>query len=133
MKYLLDTTTCAVYLRRAISPIRTRLAACDVDDIVLCAPVKHELWFGALRSSDVEQNLARISAFVAPYVSLSVDDQVARRAADLRLYLVQRNQLIGSYDMLIAAIALEFALTVVTSNTQHFSRVPRLNLEDWMQ
>lgn len=38
---------------------------------------------------------------------------------------------IGPNDLLIASIALAKSLTLVTHNTNEFSRVPRLKLEDW--
>jgi tRNA(fMet)-specific endonuclease VapC len=44
---------------------------------------------------------------------------------------VQRNLLIGQFDILIAAIALEHNLIVVTNNSIHFSRVAGLQIEDW--
>ena len=39
--------------------------------------------------------------------------------------------MIGPYDLLIAAIALANGCTLVTHNTQEFSRIPGLVLEDW--
>ncbi len=38
---------------------------------------------------------------------------------------------IGAYDVMIAAQGLTKGLTVVTHNTEEFSRVPGLKLEDW--
>jgi tRNA(fMet)-specific endonuclease VapC len=38
---------------------------------------------------------------------------------------------IGSYDLLIAAIALVNDLTLVTHNTREFERVEGLQIEDW--
>ena len=36
-------------------------------------------------------------------------------------------------DMFIAATAIEEDLIVVTGNTEHFSRIPGLKVENWMQ
>ena len=36
-------------------------------------------------------------------------------------------------DLFIAATALEHDYTLVTHNTRHFSRIPGLKLEDWIQ
>ena len=41
------------------------------------------------------------------------------------------HQLGGPYDLQIAAIALAHRCTLVTNNTQEFSRVPGLRIEDW--
>ena len=39
---------------------------------------------------------------------------------------------IGDMDMFIAATALEEDLIVVTGNTDHFSRIEGLKVENWM-
>ena len=41
-------------------------------------------------------------------------------------------QVIGPYDLQIAAIALQHGLIVVTHNVAEFSRVPGLAVEDWL-
>jgi len=40
---------------------------------------------------------------------------------------------IGDMDMFIAATALEEDLIVVTGNTEHFSRIEGLKVENWIQ
>jgi tRNA(fMet)-specific endonuclease VapC len=47
--------------------------------------------------------------------------------ADLR----ETNQVIGHNDVLIGATALEHDMVLVTNNTQHFSRIPGLSLDNW--
>ena len=55
-------------------------------------------------------------------------DKAVEIYADLR----QRGMLIEDADILMAAIALVNDLTLVTNNTSHFSRIPGLQLEDWL-
>ena len=66
-----------------------------------------------------------------PYLSLPFDDAAADVHARVRRHLESLGAPIGPYDLLIAAIALANGCTLVTHNTNEFSRVPGLSLEDW--
>ena len=52
-------------------------------------------------------------------------------AAALRTDLSSTGNLIGPYDLQIAAAAIERGLILVTHNVAEFSRVPNLKMEDW--
>jgi len=65
------------------------------------------------------------------FASLPFDDAAAVIYGRIRAQLATAGALIGPYDLQIAAIALANNLTVVTRNTQEFSRVPGLVIEDW--
>jgi tRNA(fMet)-specific endonuclease VapC len=67
---------------------------------------------------------------LAPYRSLPFDDTAARHYAEIRDALEARGEVIGPYDLLIAAIAVAHNLILVTNNRE-FERVPRLTVEDW--
>lgn len=47
--------------------------------------------------------------------------------------LTKKGKLIGPNDMLIAVTALANGAVLVTHNTDEFSRVPELELEDWIK
>ncbi|MCP4431750.1 MAG: type II toxin-antitoxin system VapC family toxin, partial [Gammaproteobacteria bacterium] len=55
-----------------------------------------------------------------------------REYGKLRHHLSRKGMLIGPNDMFIAAQALSTGLIVVTANTGEFSRVPGLNVENWL-
>ncbi len=50
----------------------------------------------------------------------------------IKTYLADRGQLIGPYDLLIAAQALSRDLVLVTNNLREFERVPGLKCENWV-
>jgi tRNA(fMet)-specific endonuclease VapC len=64
---------------------------------------------------------------------VELDQRIADTAAHLYKALAARGELIADADLLIAATAVTHGLTLVTHNTQHFSRVAGLQLEDWLQ
>ena len=65
------------------------------------------------------------------YVRLPVTDSVARRGSRLRRTLRAEGQMIGDYDVLTAATALDAGVPLVTANATHFKRVPGLEVETY--
>jgi tRNA(fMet)-specific endonuclease VapC len=50
---------------------------------------------------------------------------------EVRAKLLDQGQPVAAVDLMIAATALVRGFTVVTHNTQHFSKVPGLTVADW--
>lgn len=131
MLYLLDTNCCISFLNRSSQSIYDHIVALSPDDICICDVVKFELYFGAYKSSKVQQNLATLSAFFGDFVSMPFDGEAAAICGQVRATLQSRGTPIGAYDLQIAAIALSNDLTLVTHNTKEFQRVDNLPLVDW--
>lgn len=100
-------------------------------EVALSSIVKAELLAGARKSGRVEANLALLTEFFAPFVSLPFDDLAAEHFGILRADLERSGTPIGAYDLMIAATALAHDLVLVSHNTREFARVPGLRLEDW--
>jgi tRNA(fMet)-specific endonuclease VapC len=131
VKYLLDTNTCIEYLRGRNARVVDRLDGKGPAEVCLCSVVVAELRFGALRSRDPVRNEELLDVFVKEFDSLPFDDDAARHYAQIRQDLASRGQLIGPNDLLIAAIARNAGLTIVTHNSAEFTRVDDLAVEDW--
>lgn len=131
MKYLLDTNVCIRYLNGRSPDVRKQLDLVDPDEIVLCSVVKAELFYGALKSARPRENLERARRFTEPFASLPFDDHSAVAYGEIRSALEKTGTPIGPNDLLIAAIAQAHGVTLITHNLREFSRVPRLDLEDW--
>jgi len=56
VSYLLDTNTCIEFLRGRKPQIASRMAAARREDLVLCAVVKAELYFGAHLSAQSQRS-----------------------------------------------------------------------------
>lgn len=66
-----------------------------------------------------------------PFQWLEFTPDVARAAATLRRHLRKQGQLLGDFDILIAATALHHEAPLVTENVEHFRRVPGLQVISW--
>lgn len=131
MAYLLDSNVCVIYLNGKSLLLRQRLNSTPVADILVCAVVKGELFYGSRRSNNPAKSLQIQQEFLAQFVSLPFDDAAAVVYGEIRAALAQAGTPIGPNDLQIAAIALANDLTLVTHNTREFSRVQGLKLEDW--
>jgi tRNA(fMet)-specific endonuclease VapC len=131
MTYLLDTNTCISYLNGRAPNVLQRLQALPIAEIRVCAIVKAEMYYGAMKSVDPAYTLAQQRRFLDAFDSLPFDDAAAEAYGRLRAELARRGTPIGPNDLMIAAIALAYDLTLVTHNTSEFSRVSGLRLEDW--
>lgn len=131
MRYLLDTNACIRYLNGRSEPLLRRLKATPKASIVVCAVVKMELLYGAMRSQLMVTNVAKQKRFLDQFVSLPFDDLAARRCGEMRALLAKQGTPIGPYDVQIAAIALVNQAPLVTHNTAEFNRIPGLLLDDW--
>ena len=131
MKYLLDTNVCIRYFNGRSPEVLQRMRSTPPDSIVVCSIVKAELFYGAMKSQRPQQTLTGHLQFFSQLQSFPFDDAAARLFGDIRAELARKGTLIGPYDLQIAAIALANNLTLVTHNTNEFSRVPNLYLVDW--
>ncbi|HVA88739.1 MAG TPA: type II toxin-antitoxin system VapC family toxin [Chloroflexota bacterium] len=132
MTYLLDTDTCIAFLRGSHPRLRQRFLSLTNKDVIVPAPVRGELFYGAARSQNAKGTRQAVDSFLARFASLPFDDAAADAYGHIRAHLVTQGTAIGPNDLLIAAITVTHQLTLVTHNTREFGRVPSLVLTDWM-
>ncbi|PSF33047.1 VapC toxin family PIN domain ribonuclease [Aphanothece hegewaldii CCALA 016] len=131
MRYLLDSNTCIIYLKYSNSTIRNRLDSLLSNDVAVCSVVKAELFYGAIKSRKVAENLQAQNNFFSKFVSFPFNDQAAIIYGNIRTQLAIRGTPIGPYDLQIASIAIANNLILVTHNIREFSRIEGLSYEDW--
>jgi tRNA(fMet)-specific endonuclease VapC len=60
-----------------------------------------------------------------------LDQSASQAAADICADLWQRGEPLDDADIMIAGIALSSGLVLATNNTEHFSRISGLQVENW--
>lgn len=132
MAYLLDTNAWIEYFKQPSSPVRAKLSMLRPADVVTCSVVKSELLHGAEKYANRDRRQALVVETLAPFQSFAFDDDAAVLYARIRHELEIVGQVIGPYDLQIAAICLLHGFTLVTNNVGEFSRVAGLTVEDWL-
>jgi len=127
--FLPDTNAFSRYMRGRDAELAARFEPV-FPQVRLSAIVLAELEYGAAKSG-LPRHRAQLTALISSLPYEPFTDADAATFGHLRTHLSRRGELIGPYDLLIAAQALRLGATVVTHNLREFSRVPGLKLADW--
>ena len=133
--YLFDTDTISNLLRKGPFPgLLRKLAGLPTEQQFISTITVGELIYGAYRSKRPDYFLEKLDQLVWPNVQiLSFDEAAARTYGRLRARLEREGILVSEPDLRIATIGLSRQLTLVTGNIRHFSRIPDLRIENWLQ
>ena len=111
-----------------------RLAVVLPADQYTSAITVGELIYGAYRSNRPEYFLDKLEQIVWPNVSvLAFDETAARIYGQLRAQMDKLGTPVSEPDLRIASIAMAHKLILVTGNERHFSRIPSLQIQNWLK
>jgi tRNA(fMet)-specific endonuclease VapC len=129
--YLLDTNILIALLRGRGDGARTRLRESS-GRIGVSTITEMELEHGIERSSEPSRSRQAVDELLSLVDVLEFDSLAAMHAGRIRAVLDAKGTPIGPYDALIAGHARSLGLVMVTNNVREFSRVPGLEIEDWL-
>jgi predicted nucleic acid-binding protein len=129
MPYLVDSDVVIDHLA-AVPEASQFLDQFAQDGIVMSIVTYMEAFQGVFRSEQPEEAAEKFHAFVDKVLILPFSFAVAERCARLRETLRSQNKRVKSraLDLIIAATALEYGLTLVTKNIEDFKDIPDLIL-----
>jgi tRNA(fMet)-specific endonuclease VapC len=104
----------------------------EPSQIKLSAISLGELEYGVSKSTDRNKNRIALLHFASAFDILEFNDYDAEIYGIIRADLEHRGNIIGPYDMQIAAQAITRNLILVTNNIDEFSRIPNLKYENWL-
>ena len=126
--YLIDSDVCIHAVRRGNESLTAMLRAIRPEGLAISVISYGEVLEGALYSRERLANVQKWRAFVSGIDVVDVTMAVADVWADLRGALRSKGNVIADNDLLIAATAIRFGMTLVSRNVRHFARVPGLTL-----
>ncbi len=91
----------------------------------------YELYTGIAKCAAPDKEQGKVDLLLKTVNELPLDQSAAREAGRIRALLESQGEMIGPYDILLAAQAIAAEITLVTANTKEFQRVPNLTIENW--
>jgi tRNA(fMet)-specific endonuclease VapC len=129
--YLLDTNICIYAIKQKSEKLLKKIHDCINSKIFISALTIAEMEFGITNSQFPEKNRMSLLKFISIFSILPFDDEDAIPYGIIKTSLKKSGLIIGPIDMLLAAQAVAKKLILVTNNTNEFSRVNGLLIEDW--
>ena len=133
LRLLLDTDTSIAIMNNYPVQVRRQLIRNSVDEVGISAISVYELQYGVSKSKKRKQNTRTLNNFLEYIQVMEWTRECAYTAGKLRAELEKTGNLIGPYDLLIAAHARTLKATLVTHNVKEFKRVGGLKIKDWVE
>src|SRR3984957_15519058 len=130
-EYMLDMDISSYIMKRSHDSVLRRLQKVPIGAVCISVIPKSELLFGVEISPRRKQDHAALDEYLRHVEVLDFPDEAALHYAQIRSALKVRGRMIDPNVLFIAAPARSLELTLVTNNTDEFSRVQNLNIENW--
>ncbi len=128
---LVDTDILSFYFkgdRKVIHRFNEYLREFDVINISI---ITYFEILGGLKFKKAERQIKEFQEFVNNNTIIHISEESAKISGDIYANLRQKGVTIGTSDMLIAGIAIENELTLVTNNERHYNSIQELKIENW--
>lgn len=129
--YLLDTNILSDLVRHPQGVVAQKIAVVGENAVCTSIIVAAELRFGAAKKNSVRLS-NQVETILAAMLVVPFEVPADRKYALLRQLLESSGNPIGPNDLLIAAQAQANEQTLVTANVSAFTRVPGLQVENWL-
>jgi tRNA(fMet)-specific endonuclease VapC len=131
---IIDTDLIIGYLRNQPNAVQT-ISEFKKEKIALKTTIFNvaELFKGAYLSSNVGKSIRGITDLLKHFEILTYTVEDAHKYGQISASLKKDGQYIGVFDELIASIVIRCEETLITRNLKHYSRIPRLSLQNWDQ
>ena len=130
-RYLLDTCTISD-LFAGNNVTKQKLSAVSPSSVAISTVTVMEVLYGFELNPAIERKFSTAFKSLCGAVQiLPLDQSAAEVASSIRAHLKIQGTPIGSFDLLISAIAVANECILVTDNSREFKRVPKLKIANW--
>lgn len=130
-RVLIDTDILSYYLKGYETVVGNFNKYLQQYDLIEISIITYYEIVGGLMAKNAVKQLTVFENFVSDNLVVPLTEQSAKISAELFSTLRQSGNIVDDIDLLIAGIAIENEMTLVTNNEKHFERIPRLKIENW--
>ncbi|MDX1905667.1 MAG: type II toxin-antitoxin system VapC family toxin [Bacteroidia bacterium] len=128
---LIDTDILSFYFKGDVQVVARLGDYLDMFDQVNLSIITYYEITAGLKFKNAVRQLHAFENFVNENTIINISEESARISGSLYASLRQKGVTIGTSDLLIAGIAIENGLTLITNNEKHYDAIQGLRVENW--
>ncbi len=132
-RYLLDTNIITAMVKQSSPVWKKAMAVVMAGEKIFISTISYYETKRGLLATQATTKLQRFDQIRQDYEMVGIDNEpVLDTASEIYAVLKKRGTLLPDADILIAAMAKTYGLTLVT-NDSHFDRIEGLQVENWVR
>jgi|SRR6056297_964832 len=128
---IIDTDILSYYFKGNQTVIKNFEKYLQDFDLIEISIITYYEITGGLMAKNALKQLNIFQDFVDQNIVIPMTENSAKISAELYSTLRQQGNTVDDIDLLIAGIAIDNDLTLITNNENHFNRIPGLQVENW--
>jgi len=128
---LIDTDILSYFFKVDLVVVDNFKKYLAVHNIIEISLITYYEIMSGLKHKNAQKQLELFKNFVSENKVIGLTELSCNIASEVYSNLRAKGELIDDIDLLIAGIAIENEMTLVTNNENHFSRIPDLKIENW--
>ena len=128
---LIDTDILSYYFKGDIIVIENFQKYLTQYDIIEISLITYYEIMSGLLHKNAHKQLEIFNDFVTENIVIALTEESCKISSEIYSKLRIKGELIDDIDLLIAGVAIENEMTLVTNNENHFGRIPGLKIENW--
>lgn len=128
---LIDTDILSYYFKGYETVIENFEQYLQEFDLIEISLITYYEIIGGLLAKNALKQLSIFEDFVSDNLVIPMTERSAKISSELYSTLRQSGNSVDDIDLLIAGIAIENEMILVTNNEKHFRRIPGLKIANW--
>ncbi len=130
---LIDTDILTYFLKGDPDVVKNFKSYLDNYDVLEINLITYYEILSGLLSKNAFKQLYVFEDFVSENIILPLTEKSVKISAEIYSTLRKSGNMLDDIDLLIAGIAIENDVTLITNNVKHFGRIPGLKIENWKE
>lgn len=128
---LIDTDILSYFLKGNSTVTQNFKKYLEHYDLIEISLITYYEITGGLLAKNALKQLNIFEEFIAENLVIPITERSAKISGELYSTLRQSGKTVDDIDLLIAGIAIENEMLLITNNESHFDRIPGLKIQNW--